>query len=277
LTILYFAPKGLLDDYIFAAYTYYRIYLGESPRYAVLINILKYLPILAAIWYGWRKKQERQFGIFHLFLLWTGFSFLGAYFSGRTYGHYLVQAAPAVSLLAASVSTKFKFTKDQLIFGVIFFGSIVFLTKLLFTDFLSGGPLNQIGWWRNFTAFSTGTKTIDQYNNFFDGNVNSIMAVADFFATFDSKPVSAYVWGDYPWLYAIADLKNPAKYVTSFHVFGVPDGKSEVIESLSKNPPDFIIKPPVSIGYFSELEKFIAWGYTPVLTVEKVQIFAKSF
>src|SRR3989338_2050674 len=39
LTIGYFASKNLIGDYIFAAYTYYRIYLGESPKYAFLINL----------------------------------------------------------------------------------------------------------------------------------------------------------------------------------------------------------------------------------------------
>src|SRR3989344_6687241 len=51
-SVLYFAPKNLVGDYVFAAYTYYRIYLGESPKYALLINILKFLPIITAIAYG---------------------------------------------------------------------------------------------------------------------------------------------------------------------------------------------------------------------------------
>src|SRR3990167_7969298 len=96
-TIAYFAPKHLVDDYVFAAYTYYRIYLGESPKYALLINILKFLPIITAIGYGLFKKIKGKVEIFHLILLWTAFSFLGSYFSGRTYGHYLVQATPALS------------------------------------------------------------------------------------------------------------------------------------------------------------------------------------
>jgi len=99
LPVAYFGPKNLVGDYIFAAYTYYRIYLGESPKYALLVNVLKFLPIAAAIGYGIYKKMKGQLNIFHLILLWTAFSFLGSYFSGRTYGHYLVQAAPAVSLL----------------------------------------------------------------------------------------------------------------------------------------------------------------------------------
>ncbi|TAL38889.1 MAG: hypothetical protein EPN89_20450, partial [Methylovulum sp.] len=59
-TVLYFYSKHLLSDYIFAAYTYYRIYLGESPKYAQLITVLKFTPILAAICYGGFKKFKEK-------------------------------------------------------------------------------------------------------------------------------------------------------------------------------------------------------------------------
>src|SRR3989344_392184 len=149
-TIAYFTPKNLVADYIFAAYTYYRIYLGESPKYALLINILKFLPILSAIAYGLFRKIKGTVGILHLILLWTAFSFLGSYFSGRTYGHYLVQATPALSVILASITLKPQINRIRSIFALTFFLPLIFLTKLLFTDFLSGGPINQIKYFQNF-------------------------------------------------------------------------------------------------------------------------------
>ena len=276
IAISYFGFKGILGEYIFAAYTYYRIYLGESPQYALLINILKYLPILAAVLYGLRKKMAGKVDVFHLILLWCAFSFLGSYFSGRAYGHYMIQAAPAVALLVAGITLKFKFKLEQLVFGVIFFGSLFFLTKLLFSDFYTQVPQSQIKYWQNFVDFSTGRKNVSEYNNFFDGNVNTIMALSDFFTTSGIKGTSAYICGDYPWLYAISALKNPSRYVTSFHVFGVPEGKEEVIASLEANPPKIIIKPENSIGYFEELENFIFGQYTLVSQVENSQVFVKE-
>lgn len=276
LTILYFAPKGLVDEYIFAAYTYYQIYLGESPKYELLINILKFSPIAAAVWYGFRKKLNAKVDVFHLFLLWSAFSFLGAYFSGRTYGHYLVQAAPAVSLLLASISFKFRPTREQIIFALLFFVPLFFLTKLLFNEFFTKAHVNQTSYFRNFIDFSNGAKNANDYNNYFDKNVNSIMAIADYFVAHEIKGSSTYIWGDWPWLYAISDLKNPSRYVTSFHVFGVPNGREEVASDLAAKAPDFIIKPPYSIGYFAELEKLLAKQYTLVLSVENSQIYRKA-
>src|SRR3989344_5257596 len=275
--VLYFAPKNLLNDYIFAAYTYYQIYLDESPQYQIFINISKILPIVAAVGYGiWQKYKLKKVGVTHLLFLWAAFSLLGSYFSGRTYGHYLVQAVPAVSLLLASVDRKLRLNLAGSVFALTFFIPLIFLTKLLFTDFLSGGPINQIKYWQNFGQFAKGDKSVDIYNDFFDRNVNTIMALADFLAQHQGYGESVYIWGDYPWLYAIADLKNPSRYVTSFHVFGVPEGQNEVAKDLEKNPPKYIIKPESSIGYFADLEKFLAQGYTSTGFVETSEIFVKN-
>lgn len=274
-TFAYFAPKGLVDEYIFAAYTYYRIYIGESPQYAMLINILKFLPIAAVIWYGFTKKSKGGGSTFHLFLLWTAFSFLGSYFSGRTYGHYLVQAVPAVSLLIASLSFRFSVRREQIVFALLFFVPLFSLTKLLFNEFFTNAHLNQISYFRNFIEFAGGKKSVNAYNDYFDQNVNSIMAFSDFFATSGARGESAYIWGEYPWLYAIADLKNPSRYVTSFHVFGVPNGREEVISDLMEMPPEYIIKPPSSIGYFAELEKLIGQDYTLRFKIGNSDVYVK--
>lgn len=289
----YFASKNLTGEFIFAAYTYYRIYLGESPRYALLTNVLKFMPIVAAIAYGiWKKRSDVHLGgvrtrtlrgdspdrldNFHLILLWMAFSFLGSFFSGRTYGHYLVQAIPSLSIILAAVSLAPTIRKAQIFFAVFFFIPLIFLTKLLFTDFLSGGPINQIAWWRNFSDFSQGKKNVSDYNNFFDQNVNRIMDTYDFLKVQNVQGTSCYIWGDWPWLYAIADLKNPSRYVTSFHVFGVPGGKEEVNAGLAASPPTCIIRPPDSIGYFAQLEKLLAEKYTFGVQFEDSQVYFRK-
>ncbi len=276
ITILYFAPKGLLNEYIFAAYTYYQIYLGESPQYALLINVLKVMPVASAIGYGLYKKYKvKRVTFLNLLFLWVAFSFLGSYFSGRTYGHYLVQSVPALSLLIASIPiSTFKFDRAKIIFLASFVLPILFLTHLLFSEFLSGGPINQLKYWNNFISFASGQKTLNDYNNFFDVNVNTIMSLSDSLSIHGGSRASVYIWGDISWLYAIPGAKNPSKYVTSFHVFGVPNGKEEVISNLNANLPDYIIKPKSSIGYFGELENLIASKYTFLVKIDSSEVFS---
>ena len=280
ITFAYFASKGLVGDYIFGAYTYYRIYLGESPRYAILINIAKILPIVAAIFYGlWKKFKDKKVETSFLFVLWAAFSFLGSYFSGRTYGHYLVQATPVLSLLLAQISLPVgkNFShfvkKSSIVFAVFFVIPLIFLTRLLFADFISGGPINQIKYFRNFVDYVSGHKSLTSYNDFFDRNVNTIDALSDAVKQKGGVGSSIYIWGDYPWLYAIVDGHNPVRYVTSFHVFGVPNGQKEVADALSANPPEYIVKPDSSIGYFAQLEKLINARYTLSAKVETAQLY----
>lgn len=275
-TILYFLQKGLLGEYIFAAYTYYSIYLGESPQHAQLITVLKFMPVAVAIAYGIVKKRKKeQVGLIHLFLLWVSLSFLGSYFSGRAYGHYLVQVTPIVAILAATITFRVKLKKEQIAFAILFFLPIYFLSKILFFDSNSQGPIDQLKYWKNFTTFAVGAKGLNSYNDYFDKNVNTIMGLNDFFNVNNARGAKVYIWGDMSWLYAISNLKNPSRYVTSFHVFGVPKGREEVAKQLALDPPDYIIRPDRSIGYFSELERFQIRGYTLVSKVESAEIYAR--
>lgn len=277
IAVAYFFPRGLLDEYIFGAYTYYSIYLDESPQYQIFINISKIMPIIAAIGYGlWQKYKVKKVNGAHLFMLWVAFSLLGSYFSGRTYGHYLVQATPAIALVIALIKWPLKITKARAVFAISFFVPILILTRLLFSDFLSGGPINQIKYWENFLDFANGTKNVQEYNDFFDGNVNTIMGLRDAFVVNKAVGETIYIWGDFPWLYALVDANNPSRYVTSFHVFGIPEGREEVMRDLNNNLPTYIVKPQSSIGYFSELEKLIGSRYTHLIKIDSADIFIRE-
>jgi 4-amino-4-deoxy-L-arabinose transferase-like glycosyltransferase len=282
ITVGYFAKMHLLGDYIFAAYTYYRIYLNESPQYAILINVFKYAPIILAIVYCFFKKRQKELSVFNLFILWLCFSFLGSYFSGRAYGHYMVQILPALSVVLATVppslvlwrAGKFELKKVSIAFGVGITLVILILTRLLFPNIFGWNPGDQFKYYGNFLNYVIGNKSLDSYNNFFDGNVSRIMAANDFLQARNATGKSVYIWGDLPWIYATSGVWNPSRYVTSFHVFGVPNGKAEVMASIAKNPPIYILKPPRSIGEFNELENLLASNYTLVSNIEGTYVYA---
>lgn len=276
LTLGYFGYKNLIGDYIFAAYTYYNIYLSESPQYARLLTVAKFLPIAAVLAFGFWKKRKGEVNFFHLFLLWGALAFLGSFFSGRTYGHYLIQAIPALSLIVAAAGWPRQIRPSAVIFAAAFILPMAFLTKTFFWNAGGGNLWEQTSYYKNFFDYTLGKKSVDDYNNYFDRNVNLIMETRDFLEAKEGFSKSVYIWGDWAWLYAIADSRNPSRYVTSFHVFGVPEGREEVIAGLAKSPPVYIIKAPSSIGYFAQLEKVLKDDYTLTLQFDSVQIFGKK-
>lgn len=278
-TILYFAKHGIVSEYIFGAYTYYQIYLNESPQFTILINLLKYLPIFSIITYCFLlKRRKQQIGVSFLVLFWMAFSFLGSYFSGRAYGHYLVQAVPSLSIALVLIDRNLKLNRGKIIFASFFFLPFIGLTILLFSTVFKWSPIEQVRYWNNFISLAHGRKSVDEYNNFFDGNVNTIMGLSDFLKVHQASGQGMYIWGDYPWLYAITDTDNPSRYVTSFHVFGVPPaiGREEVIGDLKQKMPIYIIKPATSIGNFQEFENFLAYYYTFLFKVDEASVFTKT-
>lgn len=274
-TLLYFFRLQLVNEYIFAAYTYYRIYLNESPQYAILINVLKYSPVVLVLLFGLYKKKVKDVTVFNLFLLWLAFSFLGSYFSGRAYGHYMVQSLPALSIVLSTVHLR-RLKRVGAIFWATIVITLLLLTRLLFSNIFIWNPYEQVRYYENFFELLAGHKTVDDYNNFFDRNVNSVMALNDFLRVNKAEGKVVYVWGDIAWLYAVSDVWNPSRYVTSFHVFGVPNGKEEVASDLINKTPVYIIKTPHSIGYFAQLEKLIARDYTLVSTIEGNEIYKRQ-
>lgn len=274
ITLLYFFRLQLVNEYIFAAYTYYKIYLNESPQYAILINVLKYSPVIFAFLFGLYKKKTKNLTVFNLFLLWLTFSFLGSYFSGRAYGHYMIQSLPALSIVLSTIYFK-RLKKVSIFFGITIAITLLLLTRLFFSNIFFWNPYDQVKYYDNFFELLVGQRSVDDYNNYFDRNVNSIMALNDFLRVNKAEGQVVYVWGDIAWLYAISDVRNPSRYVTSFHVFGVPNGQEEVAEDLIKKAPVYIIKPPHSIGYFEKLEKLITRDYTLVSTIEENKIYQR--
>ena len=202
----------------------------------------------------------------------------------------MVQTLPALSLVLAT--TKFELKKASIMFGIGIAVFILLLTKLLFPNVFGWNPGNQFKYYGNFLSYVAGSKSLDNYNSFFDGNVNRIMAADDFIKlngatgksvysererrsdNNDREHMVVYIWGDLPWIYATSDVWNPSRYVTSFHVFGVPNGKAEVMTSLLKNPPIYILKPPRSIGTFAQLENLLEANYTLVSNIEGTDVYA---
>lgn len=276
LTLFYFWRLGLADDYIFAAYTYYQIYFDESPQRALVVNILKYSPFVLVTAYGVWSKRKGRINYLNLLLLWGAFSFLGSYFSGRTYGHYLVQAIPALSLLLASFNLRMKLKSMSFAIVLVFTFSLLALTQIVFPGLLGWNPNDQVKYYKNFVDLSTGRKSLEDYNNFFDSNASVVSGARDFLTSVNAQGKSVYIWGDLAWIYAVSSVWNPSRYVTSFHVFGVPNGKEEVGEALVTNPPIYILKPPSSIGYFAELENILASSYTLQSTVSGIDIYARK-
>lgn len=262
LTVAMTLKEHILGDFIFAAFTYYRIYLGEGPGLPRFFGVAKILPAAFSLAFVfWRKKKSGEVPFVLLFPLWMGFAILGALFSGRPYGHYLVQIFPPVALTLAALDFKKLKGSTVAVFLPFVFVAILILS-LAFAVFVDRKDPLKLGYWHNFFSFVLGGKTYAAYSDYFDPNARKVALLSNYLKTKKAQGRYVYIWGDYPWLYATADVKNTSRYVTSFHVFGVPGAKEEVLGGLQKTQPDYIVIAPNNIGQFDALNKLIKQNYS---------------
>lgn len=275
LTASYFALRGTLGDFIFAAYTYYFIYLSEGPGVPRYFIIFKVMPaIIATAYVGLKFVTKRKVTVGNALLLWTTYALLGSIFSGRPYGHYLIQLTLPLSFLLASLNIRRLKIFDVMISGIIIISSLYVLNGAFGLKNFQGDVL-RTEYYKNFADFAGGKISYHQYSDSFDKNANKLKSVSEYLNAKGSRDEYIYIWGDYSWAYVLSDAKEASKYITSFHVKGVPNGESEVIESLRKNHPKFIVKTPNAIGQFGGLDLFLSENnYQLINTVEGSEIFA---
>jgi len=272
---LYFLLRGTLGDFIFAAYTYYFIYLSEGPGLPKYFTVFKVLPAaIASLFLFYKLFSGKKVTFTNVFLMWACFALMGSIFSGRPYGHYLIQIVLPLTILLVGLNfRKIKFL-DVAVSAVIMVIAIFVLNKAFGLSNFQGDVL-RTGYYKNFVEFAKGNKTYRQYSDSFDSNAYKLRSVSEYLITKGSSNEYVYIWGDYSWAYVLADAKESSRYVTSFHVRGLPNGDKEVIESLERNRPKFIVKTPNAIGGFEELDGFILkYRYKLINTIEGSEIFA---
>ncbi len=273
---LYFLLRGTLSEFIFAAYTYYFIYLSEGPGLPKYFIVFKILPaVLASGFLFYKFFRHKKITLTSAILMWVCFALLGSIFSGRPYGHYLIQMVLPISLLAVSFVRWQKIKVFDLGISILIFVSGLYVLNKAFGLNNFQGDVLRSNYYRNFVAFASGEKNYREYSDSFDRNAYKLKSVSEYLTAKGSADQYIYIWGDYSWAYVLADAKESSRYITSFHVRGLPNGADEVIKSLTKNQPKFIVKTPNAIGGFDELDEFIeTHNYRLINVIEGSEIFA---
>lgn len=264
------------QEFIFASFTYYRIYLQEGPGLPAIYGVLKVLPILITISYLlYLKKKSHPIKFEMLFVVWLSFSLLGSLLSGRPYGHYLVQIFPALSLALASIHLP---KQVRSISNLTIFSIVIVITMVLYFAFSTFIPRNdplRFGYWKNFASLASGKISYKAYSDTFDKNAATLQLLTNYLKMKGSGGNYLYIWGEYPWLYPTSQSINSSKYVTSFHVFGVPSGRDELMRDLAQREPLFILVTPNNIGNFDQLDYLINSKYKLDIIINDVLVFHK--
>jgi hypothetical protein len=93
----------------------------------------------------------------------------------------------------------------------------------------------------NFARYALGAQNRSEYNDYFDDRVNLTERLEETLGNLAKDGDVVYIWGEYPWVYPLADTTPATPYMTSFYVLLMPYLDTQLKETLRRNEPRFIV------------------------------------
>jgi hypothetical protein len=220
---------------------------GDDLSFAARpIIVLPTFLTLACLLYYRRAGALPRWG---LPMLWLAFTLAGALLTGRSYSHYMLQSFPPLALLIAIAAPHARLSwrpEKRHAPALALAGSLVLMWAVVVTPMFAGSPLAMRytrgpSYYVNFSAWTLGLRTTWDYNNYFDRRVNPTLRLAEMLRGLEAQGERVYIWGEYPWIYALANVDPVTRYPTSFYVLLIPYVDVQLGEMLEKERPAYII------------------------------------
>lgn len=271
LSVLYWAQKGALSQYINTAWTLNFTYIAAwtAPQVSLVSTIAQaglltrtaVLALVLLVIFVARKRFD-QVTLFAC--LWFTFALFATLLSSRPYPHYLIQViGPLALLISLLVFGKEKYR----------FLTVPFLLLLTFSlVFYKFGYYPTVSYYKNFLMFAAGQRTKQEYFENFDKRMPMIYQLGEILTSRTARRERIFVWGTAPELYALARRLPPGKFVTAFHIQDF-DGYAQTMEALRANSPKYIIVLKAESAPFPEFFSFLHKNYLYLETVDGAEIW----
>lgn len=270
ITFLWYSLKGALSDYFVAAFVQNVGYLSSwRPDDVSKPFLVRNAPLLlrsaivlvgAVLLWVYRKKLSKPF-IFAT--LWLLFALFAATLSERPYPHYLLQAAPAISLLIGMLIALP--TIEQSLTVIPLTLVVVAVISFRFWYYPS------FSYYHNFMQFVTQQKDKWEYFNYFSQNTKRNYKVAEYLLSTSMPDDSVFVWGDSPTIYALSKRLPTVKYVADYHIKDFAN-EDDFMKKLSSDPPTFVVILP-NASSFGYLHNFVQTNYIYLDQIEGAKVY----
>lgn len=274
-SFVWYYLRGALSEYIASAFLQNIGYVSSwRPDSVAAPFLVKNAPLLIrggvlatglSLLYFFKKRLSYQF----VFITgWLLFSLFAATLSERPYPHYLVQLAPATSLLVGIlIAAQSREQSLSLIpISLVFFAIVQFRFWYYPTA----------SYYQRFISYATGQTTKESYFNSFDKNTVRNYQISNYIRSSSDIGDFVFVWGDSPAIYALSKRFPPIKYIATYHINDF-SSQEKTIEDLAKNSPKLVVVLPEADS-FPMLDRFLRNGYLLIDEVGGAKIWkAVSF
>ncbi len=269
-TVLYFIIQGSVVDFIQATFFSNISYVGYKNSFIISQGflLLKLLALFAATaLVFWKRKIIPQSVMF--IFIWFFFSFFNAFFSGRSWNHYLLVLLPSTVLLFGLLFERK--AKKLRIFILVLLLILMYSVNVFFK--LSPRTIGKaLQYYQNFALFITNNRSIREYQEFFDRRVPRDYAIARFIAN-NTKPNDIiFIWGNNPQIYVLSNTLPPGKYTVEYHIGQSSKAIRELAYDLRRTKPKYLIILPGMSSF-----PFNIGTYKNKFNLEGADIYEKSY
>ena len=132
----------------------------------------------------------------------------------------------------------------------------------------------QLDYYQNFIKYLAGTKSLEDYRAWFDERANQPYRLADYIrqTTVPGEPI--YIWGDEPYVYALANRLPVGRYTVTYHVVDF-DGYSETMRAWDQRQPKLVAVMTYETRPFPDLTARLATDYVLVTTIDRAKVYRR--
>ncbi|MFA5894988.1 MAG: hypothetical protein WC851_04385 [Candidatus Shapirobacteria bacterium] len=199
---------------------------------------------------------------------WFSATVFGALLSTRPYPHYLIQLAPPLVLIVTLLFSSIATTKQRLISLILLAGLGFYLVKYKFYYY----PV--VSYYKNFYTHIFSLNSAE-YRNYFGARVDDTYKIAQFLKNTTNPKDDIFIWGDEPYIYALADRLPVGKYTVAYHVADFNQYENTYNQLIVQFPKTVIYYPQPGRP-FPDLDRFIKLYYSPVTAFGDATIYTRN-
>jgi len=289
LTVLYFLINGALGKYLYSIFYFNVGYVNYNNHFIIEngLLIIKAIPLLLIICFFVYKtlinktsNKKIRLSLFDFLIIWLFFSFYGAVFAGRPYEHYLIQTAPAFSLIAAASFFQKNISKIGLLV-------LAFIVILAFS--LRFRPSIPSFYYPIFFRYVSSDTNFESYAGYFKPEVNRNYNLASFLKGCEKYSGSGvceetrtqntdklYIFSNAPAIYFLSGLDPASRYINFYHIAESKKIQDEVAKEIIKEKPRYILIEKSLEKQFPKLEDIVSSSYNLSAFYENTAIYKIS-
>jgi 4-amino-4-deoxy-L-arabinose transferase-like glycosyltransferase len=225
--------------------------------------------VLAVLW-----ARGKSFPV-----LWLVFATFGALFSGRIFGHYLLQpvvpAVLAVILLASHLGVSPRRAPFALVSAFVMTAVAAAVAGGVLARTQGSSILtSRLQYYANVVRLATGSESYDVYRSQIDDHVARNEALAADVRTL--PPGTLLVWGNTPWIYVLSHRLPATAYTSSLRDPEVPGETSTLRLALRQRTPQVVVVISPALPALGTAREAIHNSYERVGSVGNAAVFVSS-